>query len=62
MSEIQVIIGDKGVKKVLLVTGKKQNSPIDTLALFARLEPVIERFKTDIRQTLFASCGKRGAN
>ena len=59
MSEIQIIIGDRGVKKVLLVTGKRQPTPIGTLALFSRLEPLIESFKENVKEAVSAHCGKR---
>lgn len=54
MAEIQICIDRQGVKKVLLLSGKKKPTSIETLALYAQLEPLIDQFRSDVRKTISA--------
>ncbi len=55
--QIRIYVGPNGVQRVFLVSSRKKPT-MESLAFYAQLEEPIERFKSEVRQTLSAQSGR----
>ncbi len=59
---IGVFIEDDRSVKSFFESKEGEPTPLEGLALFTKLEPLIDRFKLDVTKTLSAQPDKKGRN